>query len=293
VGVNFCPSERHAVDVPGGRLSLVLHLPDITRGAVPCVIACHGLGASKDSDKYLLLGAEVPAAGFALARFDFRGCGESSGVEEETTIATRIEDVDAVLGHLASDPRLSGAFGLLGSSMGGFVALHVAARAHVGGEAGGDGAGAPDRVPPPPDIGVPRHLTGRPDAVATSLTADVRAVVTWNAPSNLHELANDERHDGHGIGVPLFLELASHRYDTAPAGVSRHLIIQGDADDVVPVDHGVLLHERAADPCDIVIISGGDHRLTEPQHRRQAVDVSLAWFQRFLGHGPSTTETSS
>jgi pimeloyl-ACP methyl ester carboxylesterase len=244
-------SERHAVDVPGGALSLVLHLPDIAR-AVPCIVACHGLSASKDSDKYLLLGAEVPAAGFALARFDFRGCGESSGVEEETTIATRIEDVDAVLKYLGTDGRLSGVFGLLGSSLGGFVALHVAAEAR-----------------------------------------DLAAVVTWNAPSNLHELANDERHDGRGIGVPLFVELASHRYDVAPGGVVRHLVIQGEADDVVPVEHGVLLHERAAEPCDIIIVAGADHRLTDPAHRRQAVDASLAWFQRFLGPQTPSTETSS
>jgi alpha/beta superfamily hydrolase len=73
-------AERHTVDVAGGRLALVLHRPD-TSGAVPCVIACHGLGASKESDKYLLMGAELPGAGMALARFDFRGCGESSGRE--------------------------------------------------------------------------------------------------------------------------------------------------------------------------------------------------------------------
>ena len=240
--------ERHAVDVPGGRLSLVLHLPDSSAPA-PCVVACHGLSASKDSDKYLLLGDVLPRAGFALARFDFRGCGESSGVEEETTIATRIEDVEAVLARLAAHPRLSGQFGLLGSSLGGFVALHVAARM---------------------------------DADARPRDFGVRAVVTWNAPSNLHELANDERHDGRGLGVPIFLELATHRYDSAPAGVPCHLIVQGEADDVVPVDHGTLLHSRAGEPCDIVIIPAGDHRLTDPQHRRHAVDVSLEWFRRFL-----------
>jgi hypothetical protein len=110
----------------------------------------------------------------------------------------------------------------------------------------------------------------------------VHAVVTWNAPSNLHELANDEKHDGRGIGVPLFVELASHQYDTAPSGVPCHLVVQGEADDVVPVDHATVLHSRAAEPCDIVIIAGGDHRLTDPEHRRQAVDASLEWFRRFL-----------
>ncbi|HKB26983.1 MAG TPA: alpha/beta hydrolase, partial [Methylomirabilota bacterium] len=118
--------ERHSVPLPDAKLALVLHLPD-TDGRAPCVVACHGLSASKDSDKYLLLGTELPRAGLALARFDFRGCGESSGREDETTIATRIEDVRAVLGFLGGHGRLDGRFGLLGSSLGGFAALHVAA----------------------------------------------------------------------------------------------------------------------------------------------------------------------
>jgi pimeloyl-ACP methyl ester carboxylesterase len=232
-------SERHAVDVPGGRVCLVLHLPDSSAPA-PCVVACHGLSASKASDKYLLLGAELPAAGFALARFDFRGCGESSGREEDTTIATRIEDVEAVMKLLGRHPRLSGEFGLLGSSMGGFVALHVAAM----------GGGS--------------------------------SIVTWNAPANLFDLAHDERHDGQGIGVPFLTELASHRYESTPTGVPRHLVIHGEADDVVDVEHGTVLHARAAEPCDLIVIPGADHRLTDPGHRREAVDASLAWFRRFL-----------
>src|SRR3989442_15567060 len=97
--------EKHTVALPGARLALVVHAPP-GRRRVPCVIACHGLAASKDSDKYLLLGAELPAAGLALARFDFRGCGESSGIEEGTTIATRIEDVEAGRGRPQGAPRV-------------------------------------------------------------------------------------------------------------------------------------------------------------------------------------------
>jgi fermentation-respiration switch protein FrsA (DUF1100 family) len=106
--------------------------------------------------------------------------------------------------------------------------------------------------------------------------------VTWNAPSNLFDLANDERHDRPGIGVPFFMELASHRYDSTPAGVPRHLAIHGEADDVVAIEHGAVLHSRAEEPCDLIVIAGADHRLTDPGHRRMAVDASLAWFRRFL-----------
>jgi uncharacterized protein len=242
--------EKHRVALPGGALALALHLPDAP-ARVPGVVACHGLNASKDSDKYVLLGEALPAAGFALARFDFRGCGESSGVEEDTTIASRMEDVEAVLAFLSQHPRLDGRVGLLGSSLGGFVALQIAAR-----------HGGPSPLP----------------------------VVTWNAPASLTELANDDLRDNRGLGVPFALEYATGRYALAPTGVTHHLIIHGDADEVVTLEHGVALHERALDPCDLAILEGADHRLTNPTHLHHALALTLAWFLRFL---PPTNELAS
>lgn len=104
---------------------MVLHLPERTPAS--CVVACHGLGASKDSDKYLLLGREFPRRGLALCRFDFRGCGESDGSYADSTVAGRIRDLRAVTELLAGHPSLDDRFGLLGSSLGGFVALFAAA----------------------------------------------------------------------------------------------------------------------------------------------------------------------
>jgi pimeloyl-ACP methyl ester carboxylesterase len=228
--------ERHTVAFPGGKLALVLHVP--ATSPAPCIIACHGLSASKDSDKYLLLGAEMPAAGLALARFDFRGCGESSGFETDTTVASRVEDLEMVLSHLGTHPALDGRFGLLGSSLGGFVALWAAAR-----------------------------RPGLP-------------VVTWNAPASLTGLANDDHEETRGLGEPFALEFATGRYAQAPAGIADHLVIHGDADDVVPLEHGVALHAQAAPPCDLVVIPGGDHRLSDVGHRHDAADRSREWFRR-------------
>ena len=118
-------ANRFSVTVGRHEVVGVLHLPSRTPG--PCVVACHGMGASKDSDKYLMLSRELPPAGLALARFDFRGSGESGGLYRDATIATRIADLEAVLDHLAKQSELDGRFGLLGSSLGGFVALWVAA----------------------------------------------------------------------------------------------------------------------------------------------------------------------
>jgi alpha-beta hydrolase superfamily lysophospholipase len=231
--------EKFRVAVADGELAVVLHAPDRSR-LVPYVVACHGLSASKDTDKYLKIAEALPAAGLALARFDFRGCGESSGVEEDTTIASRIQDVEAVLAALTNHPSLARRPGLLGSSLGGFVALHVAAR-----------------------------RPGLP-------------VVTWNAPASLAELANDDLEEGRGLGVPFALEYARGTYALAPRGLARHLIVHGDADEVVSLDHAAALHEAAAEPCELVVIAGGDHRLTDPEHRAEAIAVSRAWLLRWL-----------
>ena len=118
--------ERFSLVVDGIPVVGVLHLPPA--GPAPCVVACHGMGASKESDKYLLLGREFPEAGLGLARFDFRGSGESGGLYRDATIASRIADLEAVMDHLNGHPSLDGRFGLLGSSLGGFVALWVASR---------------------------------------------------------------------------------------------------------------------------------------------------------------------
>jgi pimeloyl-ACP methyl ester carboxylesterase len=230
--------EPRRIPIVAGTLALALHLPD--RRPAPCVVTCHGLGASKDTDTYLWLGDELPAAGLALARFDFRGCGESSGREADTTIASRIEDVESVLAFLAADPHLERRVGLLGSSLGGFVALHVAAR-----------------------------RPGLP-------------VVTWNAPASLTELANDDLEEGRSLGVAFAIEYSTGRYALAPPGVPMHLVIHGEDDEVVGVEHAASLHEIAAEPCDLVLIPGADHRFSDPGHRKHAVGLSKEWLVRFL-----------
>jgi uncharacterized protein len=230
---------RFTLPVGAGLVAGVLHLPDDRPG--PCVVACHGMGASKDSEKYLLLGRELPATGLALARFDFRGSGESTGLARDATIATRVEDLEAVLDHLAAQPELDGRVGLLGSSLGGFVALWAASRA------------APDAPPP---------------------------VVTWNAPAALRELAHVDPGEA---GAALVAEVRGGTWAEAPAGVARVLVVQADRDEVVPPAHGRALFARARDPKRLHVITGADHRLSDADHRREALEVSRRWL---LAHLP-------
>ncbi|MEE9182514.1 MAG: alpha/beta fold hydrolase, partial [candidate division NC10 bacterium] len=110
----------------GEQLDGVLHLPG--PGKWPCVIAAHGLFSAKVSDKFVLLAARLTEAGFACLRFDFRGCGQSGGQLKDTTIAGRINDLRAVLARLRDHQALDQRFFLVGSSLGGYVALFVAAQ---------------------------------------------------------------------------------------------------------------------------------------------------------------------
>ncbi len=231
--------EVHRVQVGDQKLALVLHLP--SRTPVPCVVACHGLGASKDSEKYLLLGREVPTAGLALCRFDFRGSGESDGAYALSTVASRIADLEAVLDFLAGHRALTGRVGLLGSSMGGFIALHVAAR----------------RRPPIP-------------------------VVTWNAPATLRGLLRSTSEDMAGLGRAFFDELEKGSLADTPPGVAFSLTIQAERDEVVSPSHGRIVFDRAADPKELHILKGADHRLSDMAHRMEAVTLSLRWLSRYL-----------
>ncbi|MBI3625505.1 MAG: alpha/beta fold hydrolase [Candidatus Rokubacteria bacterium] len=231
--------EAHRVQVGDQKLALVLHLPP--RIPAPCVVACHGLGASKDSEKYLLLGREFPTAGLALCRFDFRGSGESDGSYALSTVATRIADLEAVLDFLAGHRALTGRVGLLGSSMGGFIVLHVAGRRH----------------PPMP-------------------------VVTWNAPATLRGLRSSTSEDVAGLGRAFFDELEKGSLADTPPGVAYSLTIQAERDEVVSPSHGQILFDRAADPKELHILKGADHRLSDMAHRMEAVALSLSWLARYL-----------
>ena len=101
-----------------------LHLPG--EGA-PCVLLSHGLESSKDGNKWLMLSPRLYEAGFASLRFSYRGCGEgdekSEGKFEDSTLTARISDYKAVIDFLHQVKVNLARLGVIGSSLGGMVAL--------------------------------------------------------------------------------------------------------------------------------------------------------------------------
>lgn len=107
-----------------------IHLPQ--GRPAPCIICSHGLFSSKESPKFIAIARSLAAGGFVSVRYDHRGCGISEGAIEETTISGRIQDLCAIYDKLRGHPAVNGVFGLMGSSMGGYITLLTAGRLEAG-----------------------------------------------------------------------------------------------------------------------------------------------------------------
>lgn len=121
-------AEQFEVESRGVKIRGVLDLPP-DGGRRPCVILCHGLVSSMESEKFVLLSEVFANHGMASCRFDFHGCGASGGSIEETTLTMRLANLETVCdwvrNHPSVDPERCG---LLGSSFGGSTSLAKAAR---------------------------------------------------------------------------------------------------------------------------------------------------------------------
>lgn len=92
-------------------------------GAGPGVVFLGGFRSDMTGTKATDLEAWARAAGRAFVRFDYSGHGASSGSFEEGCIGDWAEDAAEVLARLTEGPQI-----LVGSSMGGWIALLLARR---------------------------------------------------------------------------------------------------------------------------------------------------------------------
>jgi pimeloyl-ACP methyl ester carboxylesterase len=74
-----------------------------------------------EGTKALALDAFAEQRGLAMLRFDYSGTGSTGGRFEDGTLAIWLEEALAVLDQLTRGPLI-----LVGSSMGGWIALHLA-----------------------------------------------------------------------------------------------------------------------------------------------------------------------
>ena len=224
----------------GQKMAGVLHLPD--NNNPPCVIASHGLLASKESEKYIALGARLSTEGIAMLRFDFRGIGESEGRIEDDTVSRRITDLGAAIDLLLARPGLGRRIGLVGSSLGGYVSLFKAAR--------------DKEVRALVIWATPFHL----DALGSKKQEEGEPLP----------------------GEAFFRDLPKHSLLPLLPKISNCMVVHGEKDELVPVDQAWEIFQGLNGPKEIHIIEGADHRLTQPTHRQRAMDLTVEWLKKYL-----------
>lgn len=222
------------------RISGILHLPEGEN--FPCVIASHGLLSSKESDKYVALGERLAREGIAMLRFDFRGCGESEGRMEESTVSGRIADLSFAIAFLKSHLGLKNRIGLLGSSLGGYLSLIKASME--------------EGINAVVIWSSPFHL------------------------DNLG--SRRSKADMPALGEVFYEDLPRHQLLPFLPKISNTLVIHGEEDELVPVDQAWEIFSSLGSPKEIHVIEGADHRLTQPAHRQRAIDLSVGWFKKYL-----------
>jgi pimeloyl-ACP methyl ester carboxylesterase len=93
----------------------------LRQGASPTLVFFPGYASDMEGAKALALNAFAEGRGLGMLRFDYSGTGLSGGRFEDGTLALWLEESLAAIDALTEGPLI-----LVGSSMGGWIALHLA-----------------------------------------------------------------------------------------------------------------------------------------------------------------------
>lgn len=102
--------------LPGKRLAYRSR-----RGAAPTLVFFPGYASDMEGAKAVALDGWAARRGVGILRFDYSGTGLSGGRFEEAALDQWMEESLALIDSLTEGPLI-----LVGSSMGGWIALHVA-----------------------------------------------------------------------------------------------------------------------------------------------------------------------
>lgn len=187
--------------------------------------------------------------GYACTRHDYSGHGESSGDYRDGTVSRWLDESLAVLGRCTSGPQV-----LVGSSMGGWIALRMIQELEKSGES--HRIAGLVLLAPAPDFTFELIEPGLSDAERRDL--EIRGY--FEEPSQYSGEPN--RYTRSLIEDGRNNRVLEGRIDThCPVH-----ILQGQADPDVPVALALKLVEHLpADDVTLTLIKDGDHRLSRPQ----------------------------
>ncbi len=240
----------------GVRLAGLLHLPVGAEGpaGLPTVVLCHGMESTKEGAKHQALAGRLTPLGYACLRFDFSYVGESEGAFEDLTISGEVEDLAGACDFLVAQGV--GDLGLIGSSLGGTVAIVFAARE------------------PRVQALVTIAALARPLGILDRMSAP--ALAEWQRTGY--------RQEETGRLKSSFLDDLA-RVDVLEAArrlSAATLVTHGAEDRVVPVADARALFAALPQPKDLVVTPHCDHRYSNPAHLADLLDRSVAWIVAHL-----------
>lgn len=237
--------------VDGLDLAGELHIPSMEK-ASPVLCICHGIpaGPPDPADKgYTLLAQRFCHAGFITLIFNFRGTGRSEG---NLDIMGWTRDLRAALDFLCGLKEVDkGRICLLGFSAGAAISIHAAAQ----------------------DSRVSLVIT-------CACPADFRSIYQRETPP---ETIQRFRQIGaiRGKDFPSSIEEWQRGFEiVSPINwidkISPRplLLVHGDADELLPLEHARRLYQKAKEPKELKIIAGARHKM---RLDKTAMDFVIDW----------------
>jgi len=230
---------------------------DFVPGAGPTLVFLPGFMSDMTGDKAAAVAAWASARGRACLRLDYSGHGASGGRFEDGTISRWTADALALIDHLAGPSFL-----LIGSSMGGWIALNIA-------RARPDHTAALIGIAAAPDFTEDLMWPAFSEATRAKLLAD-GALRTPSAYGGEQVITRALIEDGRRN---LLLRAALNI--TCPVR-----LLQGQQDPDVPWQTALRIADHlTGDDVQITLIKDGDHRLS----RKRDIALLLRTVATLLG----------
>jgi pimeloyl-ACP methyl ester carboxylesterase len=215
----------------------------------PGLVWLSGYRSDMDSIKASALDAQAERLGLGLLRFDYSGHGRSERRLEDGTISLWLEEALAIIRAQTEGPQI-----VLGSSLGGYLALLLARALNASGE--GDRLAGLVLIAPAVDFTEALIWERAPEAARRAILKEG----AWRPPS-----AYSDEPD---VFTRALIE--DGRKHLLFGGMIRThcpvAVLQGMQDESVPYAHALALMERlGGDPATLTLIKDGDHRLSRPQ----------------------------
>ena len=217
--------------------------------ALPGLVWLGGFKSDMQGTKAVALDDWAREHGRACVRFDYSGHGESSGDFKDGTIGRWLEESIAVYRQFCRGPQV-----LVGSSMGGWIALLLAARLR---ELKGT-APLVGMVLIAPAVDFTEELMWK--QFSDDIKREIEVNGFWTRPSDYDE-------GGYPITKGLIEDGRKHLMlgGLIEPGCPVH-VLQGVQDPDVPWRHALELMARfARDDVVLTLIKDGDHRLSRPE----------------------------